>query len=188
MEKTSCCSCCTYSNSGGCSNYTPCPTNGYIVERILSSRCETFCYNGTIQLLDLPCGFCPPFCLRSVEVVCICVDPCNDQCLQMTLRCLLTDTRGCRAESTVKISIQTNTQKSLCGVNVRYGADVTVQNACFCPPNAFNVCLKIRLNTIFSRCEVIGGKCASACPQLPPLYPPPISCPPDNCCSEHFCC
>lgn len=187
MEKTSCCSCCACSNSGSCSNYMNCPANGYIVERVLSSRCEMLCYKDTIQFLDLPCGLCPPFCLQGVEVICICVDPCNAQCLQMTLRCILTDRRGCRAESTVKISVQTESQRTLCGVNVRYGADVSVQSACFCAPNAFHVCFRIRLNTIFSRCEIIGGKCASPCPELP-LYPPPICCPQDNSCSEHFCC
>lgn len=187
MGKTSCSSGCYCSDSGRCSNYIGCPTGGYIVERVLDSCSEMLCYNGTIQFADLPCGFCTPLCLRSVEVVCICLDPCDAHCLQMTLRCVVADNRGCCSEVMTKISIRKEPPRMQCGVNVRYGAEVSVQSACFCAQNGFQVCFHIRLNTIFSRCEIIGGKCTPSCPELP-LYPPPICCPQNTCRSDHFCC
>lgn len=187
---------------GGCC----CPEGGYIVERIVGSDREDACFSGLLPIKGLPDSLCPPLCLRGVDVmqiepVCAGAHACDmgpicgdGQRLRVTLCCFVTDSRGCRAEGIACIEIQVSGRRRpyACGVNVRRGAEIFVQSACFCPPCAFDVCLNLCINTIISRCEMVGQRpscppsCPPPCPDLP-LYPPPIHCPPRGHRCEHFC-
>ena len=173
---------------GGC-----CPEGGYIVERIVcSDRAET-CFEGLLQIEELPDCLCPPLCLRGIDVmqvdtVCGGMDACctgrmqGMQRLRLTLCCYVTDSRGCRAEGVACIEIQTpGRRRNACGVNVRRGAEAFIRGARFCPPCAFDVCLNICVSTVVSRCEMTGPRlpCPPPCPDLP-LYPQPIA-PPYRC-------
>lgn len=180
------------SRSGRC-----CPEGGYIVERIVSAQREDACFHGLLQLCGLTAGLCPPLCLQSVEAISIepccmpgeCQDPCGMERLALTLCVCVADSRGCRGEATARIEIQARRVRRGCGLNVRRGAEIAVQSACFCAPCAFEVCLSVCVNTVLSRLEMVARQpsCCAPCPDLP-LYPPPI-CPPKRTCrNEHFCC
>ena len=175
---------------GGCR-----PDCGYIVEKIISSDTEDVCFSGLLQISGLPDGLCSPLCLRGVDVmrvepVCESLDLCGVRRLRVLLCCYVSDSRGCRAEGTACIEVEVCGRNGprACGVNVRRGAQVFIQNACFCPPCAFDVCLRLCITTIVSRCEAVGSRpaCPTPCPDLP-LYPPPIHVAPGGGCCARPC-
>lgn len=162
-----------------------CQEGGYIVERIVSNQKEDICFEGLLQINGLPAHLCPPLSLCGIDVVCLepcraaepCCAPRPMQRLAVTLCVCVIDSCGCRAEgeACIEISVCGRHGRELCGLNVRRGAQVYLSSACFCPPCAFQVCLNLCVQTILSRCEMIGQRplCPSPCPDLP-LYPPPV--------------
>ena len=177
----------------------PCCDGGYIVERIVQRQSETLCFDGLLTLNGLPCGLCGPLSLCDVEVVqirpvggfdpCDACNPCNPcgcdpfggcDHLAVTLACTVVDSRGCSGEGFATIQVQSCAQ--MCsprqGLNVRRGAQVCVGFSRFCAPCAFEVSLKLSLQTLYSRSEWMNGRpsCPQdhCCPPALPLYPPPI--------------
>ena len=175
---------------------SPCCDSGYIVERIVQRQSETLCFDGLLTLNGLPCGLCAPLTLCNVEVVQIRpvggFDPCNpcspcgcDPCggcdqLAVTLACSVVDARGCSGEGFATIQVQSCAQmcSSRQGLNVRRGAQVCVGFSRFCAPCAFEVSLKLSLQTLYSRSEWMSGRPPysqdNCCAPALPLYPPPI--------------
>lgn len=192
---------------GGCLSCGPCrpprpprpahscgcgPVGGYIVEKIVGNQREDLCFDGAIEVCSLPCGLCPPLCLTGMEVLDI--QPLCGGCapaarLRLTVCCCVCDSRGCRAEGTAKLEVESCLGSGKCGCTLRRGAQIAVRSARHCPPCAFDVCLDICLQTIMSRCELVGGKdsCRPPCPPMPPLYPPPCR-PAQRPSCEHFWC
>lgn len=169
--------CCPPPRPSGC-----CPEGGYILEKIVQNDREELCYTGLLEICGLPHHLCPPLCLRSAEVMNIepCMPdactPCGEQRFRLALLCCVVDSRGCRAEGMAHIEVLLHRGiRPPCGMNVRRGVQVQVRSACFCPPCSFDVCLGLCINTIVSRCEIVGKQpaCPPSCPPLP-LYPPPI--------------
>lgn len=183
-----------------------CCDGGYIVERIVHRQSETICFDGLLNLSGLPCGLCGPLSLCGAEVVqirptgcpapsdpcrprggcdpCSPCNPCNPcggcDWLAVTLACSVVDARGCSGEGLATIQVQSCAQTCAqhMGTNVRRGAQVCVGCARFCPPNAFEVSLKLSLQTLYSRSEWTGGRPPvpqeNCCMQALPLYPPPV--------------
>ena len=170
-----------------------CCDGGYIIERIVHRQSETLCFDGLLTLNGLPCGLCAPLSLCGVEVVQIRpiggFDPC-DPCgcdpyagcdrLAVTLACTVVDARGCSGEGLATIEVQSCAQRCSPrqGTNVRRGAQVCVGFSRFCAPCAFEVSLKLSMQTLYSRSEWMSGRPPipqeGCCPQPLPLYPPPI--------------
>lgn len=165
---------------------------GFIVERVISSRrCDT-CFDGHLFVRGLPRGLCEPLRLCSVQVLRIDAAACCDtpaaapDCtvenrpvrLTLTLLCCVEDARGCRAEGTACVEIEdacAAVRPCVPGANLRRGAQLRIARVHFCPPCGFHVCMDICLHEVVSRCEMITGApkpCAPDCPQLP-LYPQP---------------
>lgn len=187
-----------------------CMDGGYIVEKIIGQHKQEACFEGCITLSGLPAHLCPPLTLCGVEVVQVQPRGINHACsacncapakdfrqpldtpsaihdvLLVTLLCQVVDSCGCRSEGIACIDIELCRPNGheICGVNMRRGAQVFVRNACFCAPCSFQVCMDICVQTVMSRCEVLGNKpfCAPVCPPLP-LYPPPIKRP----CCRPYC-
>lgn len=153
----------------------------YIVERVISKRCEALCFRGHLTLCGLSSGLCPPLCLCGAAVAGI--RPCGAEGeLEITLCLTLRDARGCPGEATacVQLSGCAQTAPCACGDSLRRGAEVTIAEATFAPPCGFFVCLNIQLRTLVTRCELTccppcSAPCACARPACPPLplYPPP---------------
>lgn len=152
-----------------------CP-NGYILEKVIGNRQENLCFNGLIEIGELSGGLCFPLRLCDVQVMDI--RPCGARRstrLEFTVCVTVMDGRGCRAEGIARFEVESCIRGCCaCGVNVRRGAEIRVISARFCPPCCFEACFEICLQTLESRCELVGGrdKCCTQCPQLP-LYPPP---------------
>lgn len=172
----------------------PCFDGGYIVERIVQRQSETLCYDGLLTLSGLACGLCPPLTLCDVQVVSIkpaspaprdVCGPCETYApggcenLSLTLLCSVVDARGCSGEGCATVCVQSCARA--CdpwqGLSVRRGAQVYLGHSRFCAPGAFEVSLKLILQTLFSRAEWTGGRppCPpDRCPTPLPLYPPPV--------------
>ena len=157
----------------------------YIVERVISRRCEPLCFRGHITVSGLSPGLCLPLRLCAARVTDI--RPCGmrDE-LELTLLLTVRDARGCPGEGTACLHLTDCAVCTPCGAgdSVRRGAELHVTEASFLPPCGFFVCMNIELRTLVSRCELACcPPCACtrpACPALP-LYPPPPH-------PNHTCC
>ena len=151
------------------------PCCGYILEEIHSHQQERCCLNGILEVCNLPACLAPPLTLCSVDVVCI-----SPQCVQdrstfrLSLRCEVADCRGRRACGEACVSVALRHAPFCCGENLRLGARIDVQEACFCAPSAFRVCADVQLVVVTSGAGRILKQqpCASPC-LFPPLYPAP---------------
>ena len=172
---------------------------GYIVEKIVSSRRCSTCFEGMITVQGIPQGLRAPLRLCSAEVIRVnamqscdapaCMPPCSG-CqtvhrpgrVMLTLLCCVEDACGCRAEGTACIEVEDcclPPRPCPMDANLRRGARAQVTRACFCSPCGFHVCADVCLYAIVSRCEMVRG-CPKPCPSCPqlPLYPQP----------HHGCC
>ena len=162
-----------------------CCDYGYIIEKIVHRQSESLCFEGILPLNGLPNGFCPPLTLCNVEVLQI--RPCRNgmmscgcgkERLEISLLCVITDAYGCQTEccSTIEVESCVNSPCAQQGLNMRRAAEVCVGFNRFCPPCGLEVSLRIQLQTLFSRCEMVSSKpaCSISCPSPLPLYPPPI--------------
>ena len=164
----------------------PYPDCGYIVERVVDSFREEVCYEGELRVCGLPDHLCPPLTLRALDIICVepvCApgppisQPPGTNRLAVTCCAWVSDSRGCRAqgETREEISVSRAGPPNLCGLKVRRGGQVQLLHACFCSACTFSVCLRICVQTILSRHEMLGRRppCPPPCPNLP-LYPPPV--------------
>lgn len=162
--------------------FSPCCDGGYIVEKIVHRQSETICYDGMLTISGLPEPCCCPWTLCAVDVTQIV--PCGeDFCgcgstrLKMTLLCTVADRCGNRMECVSCIEVESCAKaRWLQGTNLRRGAQVILGCARFCPPCAFEVSMKVLLQTVYSRCEMLSSApaCPPAYPMPLPLYPPPV--------------
>ena len=152
------------------------PCCGYIVEEIHSHHQERCCFRGMLEICGLPARLAPPLTLCRADVSCIsplCGQERAAFCL--TLRCEVEDCRGCRACGEACICITLQHAPACCGENLRLGARLDVQHACFCAPSAFEVCADVHLMVVTSG---VGRmlrqlECAPRC-AFAPLYPAPL--------------
>lgn len=159
----------------------------FIAERIVQSRRDETCFEGSLRVFGLPCSFCPPLTLRKasvtdIQTVC---GSCSGDRLRLELCCLVSDAHGRHAEGSA--SIEVDVCGGLCRGAVRRAAEVSITQAQFCPSGFFDVRLGICIYAIVTRCELIAGResCENRCEELP-LYPQPPGLPPKRACREHF--
>ena len=143
----------------------------YIVERIVSEKCETVCFCGRAELTHISCRLCKPFQLQGAEAVCI--ESCRDNGrVLITLHLYLQDAKGRRGEGRTSIAVDAEPVSDTCGLKVYRCAQVRVERACFCPPSAWELSIRVCLKTFLCRLEIIGsGKKPEHEQRFPPLYP-----------------
>ena len=154
----------------------------YIVEKVIGRFRQSCCYRGQL-VVEQSEKYCPPLCLKRIEVadiapICTCgLCACGMQRLCLTLMLFMIDGRGCpyQTQTQIEAEVRDNENRPNVGLkNVRRGARVCIKYAQYCPQIGFDAELLIEIETLVTRLEMMGNRrdCAQDCPRLP-LYPPP---------------
>ena len=153
--------------------------NGYIVEKVIGHDCDCYNYRGLLTMNDMSSDVCLPLYLRKIDV--LNAEPialsCAGQKLRLTLALQGTDSRNCIFQNSAYIELDTKPLNcegfNRCKVNIRRDIQVRIQNAVYCHPCGFQVCLLISIESILSRYDIVyqQRECCKPKSNLP-LYPP----------------